>query len=212
MRLLGGAALVPFVCSELIITLPPGTQKCFGEELAKSELLVVKGEVILPKSKSFGMNIFSGISEVTLASDNKFDKTKNKPLFQDDSKPQIHTALTSLSAGPHWVCIENPDYRDPIEVSLSVKYGAHAKDYSQIAKRDHLEDAERKLVEIHDILRGYHSNMVFMREREEKVKVAHEAASSNVIFYSVSNLLIVVAAGALQLFYFKRFFKSKKII
>ena len=201
--------LLPVCASEITVSMTAGSQKCFGEELAKSELMVIKADVT-QRGKSINLFIFNGLNEGVI--DKKFDKFNNKPIFSDLNKSQVYTALTSTTAGPHWVCLESTEVRDNLDVVLSVKYGAHAKDYSQIAKRDHLEDAEKKLIEIHDILKTYHSNMIRMREKEDKIRDSHETASTKVMFYSLANLLIVVVTGGLQLYYFKRFFKSKKII
>ena len=198
--------------SDIIVSVNAANQECFGEELSKSQLLIVKAETVKPAAKTFNLAVFSGISEGSGAFEKKFDRAKHKPVFQDEQKSQISTAFTTLSAGPHWVCIENTDYRESMDVALSIKYGAHAKDYSQIAKRDHLESSEVKLAEIHDVLKSYHYNMIFLREREDKLQSAHQDISSRVILFSGLNLAIVALVGALQFFYFKRFFKAKKII
>ena len=204
--------LRPYItrATEVSFGVHPTEQKCFGEELARSELLVIKAEMLRNSGKGMMNLIVYASSESN--HERRFDKSKSTAVFQERLKPQVNAAFTTTIAGPHWVCIENPDGKDKIEVNFSVKFGAHAKDYSQIAKKDHLEKSDVKLAEILDILKAYHSNMVFMGEREERVQEAHDSTASRVISFSTVNLIIVVLAGGLQLFYFKRFFKSKKII
>ena len=97
-------------------------------------------------------------------------------------------------------------------MSLSVKYGASAKDYSQVAKRDHLDASDEILARVADELKAYHSNLLYMRDREDSMRQTNEFMSTRIIAASVLSLLIVVIAGLSQVFYFKRFFKSKKII
>ena len=110
------------------------------------------------------------------------------------------------------MCIENTENTPASEVALSIKYGASAKDYSQIAKLDHLDDSDETLAKLLDELKAYHSNLLFMRDREEAMRQTNEFMSTRIIAASVLSLLIVVIAGLSQMFYFKRFFKSKKII
>ena len=97
-------------------------------------------------------------------------------------------------------------------MALSIKYGASAKDYSQVAKRDHLDSSEAILVDILAELKAYHANLKDMRAKEEAMKETNDFMSSRIITASVVSLVIVVIAGLSQMFYFRRFFKSKKII
>ena len=54
--------------------------------------------------------------------------------------------------------------------------------------------------------------MLYMRDKEESMRQTNEFMSSRIIAASVVSLVIVLLAGISQTFYFKRFFKSKKII
>ena len=110
------------------------------------------------------------------------------------------------------MCVENSESIPSSDISLSIKYGASAKDYSQIAKLDHLDASDQTLARIFDELTAYHSNMLYMRDREESMRQTNEFMSSRIIAASVASLVIVLLAGISQMFYFKRFFKSKKII
>ena len=110
------------------------------------------------------------------------------------------------------MCLENSDGIVSSEVIFSVKYGANAKDYSQIAKRDHLDSSDESLNRILDELKSYHANLLYMRDREEAMRQTNEMMSTRIIAASVLSLAIVLIAGVAQMYYFKRFFKSKKII
>ena len=62
-------------------------------------------------------------------------------IFSDHGKAKIKTAFTATEAGPHWLCMQN-DNSGAAEVRLKILAGPQAKDYSRIAKKEHLEDTQ----------------------------------------------------------------------
>lgn len=81
--------------SEIRVSLKGAASKCFGEELANNELLVLKADVQSPSNGLINLFVLSGIAEVGEVNPRNVDK-KNI-LFQDIRKSQIGTALTSSS-------------------------------------------------------------------------------------------------------------------
>ena len=117
--------------------------------------------------------------------------------------------------------------------------GPEAKDYSQIAKKEHLEDSKVTLRKVADSLNNYHSNVLYIRAREERMRKTNDSTASRasqlqfcgwfwaqVIFFCLFNVVLMllgdlrgdvfmacrIGVGGWQMLYFKRFFRSKKII
>ena len=88
-------ALIVASASEILVSLKGTTPKCFGEELANNELLVLKADIQSPPSAQINLYVFSGIAEVGEVLTKKVDK-KNI-VFQESKRSQIGTALTSAS-------------------------------------------------------------------------------------------------------------------
>ena len=91
-KLASFAAIVS--ASDILVSLKGVTSKCFGEELANNELLVLKAELQNPAGALMNMFVVSGITEANDIDLRKLEK-KNI-LFQESRKSQIGTAITSL--------------------------------------------------------------------------------------------------------------------
>eukprot|EP00922_Rhytidocystis_sp_ex-Travisia-forbesii_P012865 GHVS01019327.1.p1 GENE.GHVS01019327.1~~GHVS01019327.1.p1 ORF type:complete len:205 (+),score=35.99 GHVS01019327.1:388-1002(+) len=166
-------------------------KRCFGEQLGKHVLLM--GEVKA-----------NGPLQLSVTS-------PSSTIFQDKNKNEIRTAFTTQSAGTHMFCIHNMD-KTSLHVHMSIVSGPEARDYSQIAKRDHLNDAVAKLRKVEDQLNLYHHNVSGMRERERGLRVTNDSTASRVIAFCVLDIFLLIASAVAQAYYFRSFFRSKKII
>ena len=200
--------ILSVVSAELTLQLYGGQVKCFGEELAKNELMVVKADSL--EGKNFQLRIFSGVNENEAMSLSRKTMDKSKSVFDSSDKSSVQHAFTSSKAGPHWVCLETLEKMS--EIKLDVRTGVSAKDYSQIAKKDGLDASQTALAQVIDALKSYHSNLVYMREREERMRQTYDMASGKIITASAVSLVLVILAAGAQMLYFKRFFRTKKII
>eukprot|EP00922_Rhytidocystis_sp_ex-Travisia-forbesii_P012870 GHVS01019333.1.p1 GENE.GHVS01019333.1~~GHVS01019333.1.p1 ORF type:complete len:285 (+),score=62.05 GHVS01019333.1:119-973(+) len=182
---------VPSTGINVSLDLHASQKRCFGEQLGKHVLLM--GEF-----KSDGPLQLSVTSP-------------SSTIFQDKNKNEIRTAFTTQSAGTHMFCIHNMN-RTSLHVQMSIVFGPEARDYSQIAKRDHLNDVVVKLRKVEDQLKLYHHNISRMRERARGLRMTNDSTSSRVIAFCVLDTFLLVTSAVAQAYYFRRFFRSKKII
>merc|ERR1719379_509692 len=196
-----GALTLLVLCASSVVTgleithnVPAKTRRCFGEELAKQELLVA--EFTSVKNQKLTVVI----------------QDSHNQIFGDHEKVHIKTAFTTQVPGPHWICIQNEDETDEAEVKMELKAGAAAKDYSQVAKKDHLEPLQVTLRKVEDTLKTYHQNVLYMREREERMRLTTDSTGLRVISLCLFSVILMIGVGGWQMFYFKHFFRSKKII
>lgn len=187
------ALLVQVASIKVSIQLPAREKKCFGEQAAKLELLVV--ELSASEGSKVGVTVLS----------------PHATIFSEHDRQQVKTAFTTQDAGPHWICIQNDEATDA-EVLLTVLLGPEAKDYSQIAKKEHLEESRVILRRVADRLGHYHSNLLYIRAREERMRRTNNSTATRVIFFCLFNVVLMIGVGGYQMLYFKRFFRSKKII
>lgn len=170
----------------------PKKKKCYGEELAKNEMLVADFTSDKPIS--------------VLVQD------PHTQIFSDEGKTKIKTAFTTIEGGPHWMCVTNEDETEHASVKMHLAAGAAAKDYSQVAKKEHLEPIQVSLRKVEESLRNYHSNVMYMREREESMRQTNDSTAIRVIGFCLFNVVLMIGVGGWQMLYFKQFFRSKKII
>mmetsp|Transcript_42254 Transcript_42254/g.99224 ORF Transcript_42254/g.99224 Transcript_42254/m.99224 type:complete len:204 (-) Transcript_42254:38-649(-) len=181
---------------EVRVSVPAGQKKCYGEQAAASELLVIDFEG--PEGQPMEVTVMN--QESTIWSDNTHSKAK--------------TAFTTNEAGPHWMCIKNPstEEKDSLAVKMKLLAGPAAKDYTKIAKKEHLEPTQIALKRVEENLRNYHNNVLYMRAREERMRKTNDSTAFRVIGFCLFNVMLMISVGGWQMFYFKRFFRSKKII
>jgi hypothetical protein len=192
--------------TEIQMKIPIAGTRCLGEELQAHDLLVVRAEAVVNKDLQFTLVIKTGTQGGSAYG------TGGTNVFKEERKSVISHAFTSSVAGPHWVCITNADAYKELDVMLSMKSGVQAKDYSQIAKKDHLEPAQVSIRKIEDLLQEYRSNLFYQRRRDERMRETIDSTSDRALTFCILNVCLIVAMGLVQAYFFRRFFRSKKII
>ena len=196
--------------TEIQLTIAAAGTRCFGEELGVHDLLVVKASSVKDPSMLFSLIIKTTLKEN--AGNTAAYAGTGTVVYKEERKSQVSHAFTSTTSGPHWVCLTNVDSYREMTVQLSMKSGVAAKDYSQIAKKDHLEPTQVAMRRIEDLLHEYRSNLFYQRRREERMRETIDATADRALWFCVINGLIITGIGLFQAFFFRRFFKSKKII
>merc|ERR1712187_862621 len=105
------------------------------------------------------------------------------------------------------MCIQNVQ-DTPTEVNMKVLVGPQAKDYSKIAKKEHLLETQIALRRVEESLQSYHSNVLYIRSREERMRQTNDSTAFRVICFCLFNVVMMIAVGGWQMMYFKRFFRS----
>ncbi|KAJ8575896.1 hypothetical protein ON010_g3320 [Phytophthora cinnamomi] len=95
---------------------------------------------------------------------------------------------------------------------LDFKHGVEAKDYTEVAKREHLMPVEKELRKMEDTVDEIHREMLYMREREATMRNTNESTNSRVLWFSFFSIVVLLGMGVWQVMYLKKFFKSKKLI
>lgn len=178
-------------CLHISVSLNPSQKKCFSEKLTSDTLFVAS---------------FTSSGDISVAI-----ADEQSTIFTDKEKNVIHTAFTTKQYGTHTSCIENVAKRDVV-VWMELKWGPEARDYSQVAKKEHLDDLVLRIRHLQDELRQYHSTLLYMRSRESRMRETIDSTSFRVSVFCIFVIVVVLLNGILQATYFRNFFKSKKII
>ena len=120
-------------------------------------------------------------------------------------------SLTTQNNGFYEVCAKNMG-KDKNEVTLLIKSGVSANDYSSVAKSKDLEPIDfelDKLLEKHSILN--HLNKV-SQEKQNQFGVIYKSISKRIIFYSLLMVVGMILIGVIETLYLKRFMERRKII
>jgi len=178
-------------------------EKCLSDEVAQGSLVVIHYNIL---------GNVKGRTGVSLLVKDPLGKYLKEDSDIDLSSEDIHKfSFHAEIAGTYSCCFFNSnDY--VLRTSLDFKHGVEAKDYSDIAKREHLMPVEKELRKMEDTVDEIHREMLYMREREAAMRNTNESTNSRVLWFSTFSILVLLGMGIWQVIYLKKFFKSKKLI
>lgn len=195
--------------TEFQIKVPTAATRCFGEELQAHDLLVVRAESVINTEMNFTLVIKNAVKE---GASQYAVSSGGQDVYREERKSSVSHAFTATSSGPHWVCITNIDSYKDLDVMMTMKSGVAAKDYSKIAKKEHLEPAQIAMRRIDDLLSEYRGNLFYQRRREERMRQTVDNTADRAFAFCIFNAVLIIGVGLVQAYYFRRFFRSKKII
>ncbi|VWU51501.1 transmembrane protein Tmp21 homologue, putative [Hepatocystis sp. ex Piliocolobus tephrosceles] len=190
---------------EIYISLKPNRIKCIKERISKNVLVVSKFKT---ENESLPFSVF--IYDIDI-NEKDLNRQSKLPIFESLNEHDIKTAFTTYSSSSYSFCAYNKS-RQKLIVLFDIKYGTEAKDYTQIAKTEHLNEATVYLKQIFDRMNTFHLNLKRIKTAEENEKKSSDKLNDTLMWFSVIIILIIIIAAIIQDFYFKRFFTSKKII
>ncbi|KAL8439410.1 hypothetical protein Efla_007444 [Eimeria flavescens] len=144
---------------EASIDLGPSQRRCIGEQLSKHVLVIGEFKVTHP-APGAPSGAAAGPLLMHVQATDPVSKT---PVFQQSSRDRVKTGFTSTKPGVHMFCVRNIA-KHQITVDVQLLWGPAARDYSQLAKAEHLDEVMVQLLQLQDKLKLYHNNILFMRE------------------------------------------------
>ena len=133
--------------------LPPSFRRP-SEDLPRSEMVI--GDFT---SQPHGLN------ELNV----RVTSPQQSSMFSKQSCADGKFAFTAPMQGEYQICFENLGMSQK-QVKLDLKTGVHAKDYSSVAKKENLKPIEVELRRLEDQVQEVHTDMSYLREREEQMR------------------------------------------
>ena len=178
------------------IYLEPRSRKCFAETIFEETL--VKG--IIQTISDDRMNLVVRIYD---------DQWKFIKEHKNDS--YVKFSLTSQKQGDCFTCIMNNSTKSGL-IEIELKYGAEANDYIQLARKEQLAPIEvelRKMIDMVTQMKDYSSSIALLAE--SKLNEA-DTITLKLYLYSFLTIIITISLALYQMFYYKKFFKAKKLL
>lgn len=97
-------------------------------------------------------------------------------------------------------------------VSFNIKSAMRDYDSDQKASDDGVKGVARAMREMHETLAQLTKDISRLQQREHKLMRKNQSVGSRVVTLAALALFVLVASTALQVVYFKSFFKSKKLL
>ncbi|EKX47242.1 hypothetical protein GUITHDRAFT_152203, partial [Guillardia theta CCMP2712] len=178
------------VTTALKFDLPSGKVKCFSEDLPSNTL--VTGD-FAAEAIPDGQNNMPIEIQVT----DPFEKI----IYTKDDISQGKFAFTTATTGDYIVCFHNKgglEFMTQRRVSLVLKHGIDARDYSQVMKEEHLSGVQGALREMEDRLTEIRQQFVSERKREEYLRDLTETTCSRVMWFGVFTVLVCIGTSMIQ--------------
>ncbi|KAH7438507.1 hypothetical protein KP509_04G018000 [Ceratopteris richardii] len=135
-------------------------------------------------------------------------------LHKQDRVTKGEFAFTATEAGDYTACfsIADASKESKAMVDLEWKLGIDAKDWDSVAKREKIDGVELELRKLEEAIGEIHNNMLYLRDREEKMREVNEVTNTRMAWFSITSLLICLAVAGAQVWYLKSFFERKKLL
>ncbi|UKJ90306.1 cargo protein [Theileria orientalis] len=123
---------------------------------------------------------------------------------------EVSVSFTSIEGPSVIFCVRAPHSGGHLNFSL--KFGADARDYSIIAKSTHLDPVDARIQNVLDELSSFHKAQLigasFIDKTSERaIKTYHLLAR-----FAIANSVFMIFSTMCYIFYFRHFFRSKKLI
>ncbi|CAG8943835.1 unnamed protein product [Penicillium salamii] len=180
------------------IQLKAHSRECFHESLHRDDVMTVTFQV---GDREFGG---SGNLEIDFWVE---DPQRNRQYFKS-AAPTDDYSFTALSDGKYTYCFSNEGWTSN---SKEVSFNVHGIVYvpeSEMSK-DPLETEVRKLTEVLSQVKDEQSYIV-VRERVHRNTA--ESTNGRVKWWSMFQLMVVIAEGVFQVWWLKRFFEVKRVV
>jgi len=183
-----------------------GVERCFAELFAPDTLIT--GAVdIFPASDS--MTLSMKITETAEGGDAPNLLTERKEIA-------THTSFSFTSQVDHeyLFCFKDTPRGSGMVQNriITVVWSDKTKDTTELAKKENLKPIEYELEKMEELVKRLKSDFDYMKDREALHRDTNESTNSRVVWLSILSILIVASLGVAQIYYFKSYFKSKKLI
>lgn len=97
-------------------------------------------------------------------------------------------------------------------VTFEILTGISAKDYSDVAKKENLKPVELNLQKLEDMMSYLVHELSSIMSKEKKTLTASDVISDEIVFFSMSTLVVISLIGLAEVLYLKRYWVNRKLI
>ncbi|CAK9296028.1 unnamed protein product [Gordionus sp. m RMFG-2023] len=189
-------------------------KKCFIEEIPDETRVegIYKIEVIDPQTKNFIVSP-QGIGMHIHVNDPD-GKTIMSKLYSSAGQ----FSFTSETPGEHVICLHSNSTRhtlferQELKVYLRINIGEHTINYAEATKKEKYTELELRIRQLLDQLIQIAKEQNYQRVREEKFRKTSESTNQRVLWWSISQIFVLVITGVWQMKHLKSFFEAKKLV
>ncbi|CAD6215770.1 GSCOCG00000582001-RA-CDS [Cotesia congregata] len=205
-------ALIANSVSGLYFHIGETERKCFIEEIPDETTVLVhyKVELFDPRSGGY-MPSSPGIGMHVEVRDPD-DKIILSRVYSSEGR----ISFTSQTPGEHVICLYSNSTAwfsgTQLRVHLDIQVGDHAIDYANLAQKEKLSKLQLRIRQLLDQVEQITKEQNYQRYREERFRQTSESTNSRVLWWSITQTVILLVMGAWQMRHLKSFFEAKKLV
>lgn len=188
------------------LSLPSSGTKCVSEEIHNNVVVLLDYSLVLG-----GDDDPSHPTTISVRVSSPYGQN----LYYQEKVTKGQSAFTTSESGAHVACFwldGNHEEGAGRTIDIDWKIGITAKDWDSVAKKEKIEGVEFELRKLEGIVNAIHENIIFLKEREAKMREVSETTNSRVAWFSLMSLGVCTVVAALQLWHLQHFFRKKKLI
>lgn len=180
--------------------------RCIRDFVTKDTLVVVNVKTSGYQGDGQTLNVY--------ITDNKGNEYGRSKSVIDSAR----LAFTAHSDVAFDVCFENlvdPSRRNQRlsrNIELDVEIGANARDWNHLQALEKLKPTEVELRRIEELTDEIARELEYLRIRETRLRDTNESTNNRVKNFSVGIVLSLLSLGIWQIWYLRKYFRSKHII
>jgi len=196
----------------LYFHLSEGERKCFIEEVPADTMVTTHYKIELYDSRSGGFAPPTlGIGMHVEVKDPD-DKEILSRVYSAEGK----FPFTSHTPGEHVICLYSNTSQwfsgSQLRVHFDIQVGEHAVDYAQVAQKEKLTELQLRIRQLLNQVDQITKEQNYQRYREERFRQTSESTNKRVLWWSLAQVIVLVAMGFWQMRHLKTFFETKKLV
>ncbi|XP_028762008.1 transmembrane emp24 domain-containing protein p24delta9-like [Neltuma alba] len=186
--------------------LQSGHTKCISEDIKSNSMTVGKYSIVNPNDGFPIPDSHKVTVRVTSSYGNNYHYADQVTTGQ--------FAFVAVEAGDYMACFWAPDHNPQTTMTIDFDWrtGVAAKDWSNVAKKGHVDVMELELKKLYETVNSIHEEMYYLRAREEEMQELNSATNNKMFWLSLLSLFICLSVAGLHLWHLKTFFEKKKLI
>ncbi|KAG0170765.1 p24 complex component [Apophysomyces sp. BC1034] len=179
--------------TSLSIDVAPHSQECFFENLNEGDKMTISYQVSEDSSREIDFKVYGPGSREMLSANGKTS--------------DIHV-FSASSTGKYEYCFINT----VSSTAVSVGFNAHDMLKIKQSATEQIDPIENEIRELADSIFSIKSEQEYIVIRERQHRNTAESTNSRVKWWSIGQLIMLVAVCFWQVFYLKRFFEVKRVV
>ncbi|XP_068127692.1 transmembrane emp24 domain-containing protein 11-like [Hyperolius riggenbachi] len=132
--------------------------------------------------------------------------------------PDGKFTFTTHTYGEHTICMQSNSTNliafasNRLRIHLDIQVGEHPLDYSVVDHKDKMKEVSYSLENLQGEMSHIMSEQEYQREREEYYRQKSEDMNSNVLWWAITQTIILTTVGIWQIKHLKDFLIAKKVV